>query len=39
MGKQNLADELLNEGAEKLLTQMTNDELLHFVQLDSKQLE
>jgi non-specific serine/threonine protein kinase len=39
MGKQNLADELLNEGAEKLLTQMTNDELLNFVKLDITQME
>ncbi len=39
MEKQSLADELLNEGAEKLLTQMTNDELLNFVRLDIKQME
>ncbi|MFA6931663.1 MAG: DEAD/DEAH box helicase, partial [Lentisphaeria bacterium] len=39
MDKQNLADELLNEGAEKLLTQMTNDELLNFVKLDINQME
>ena len=37
--KQNLADELLGAGAEKLLTQMSNEELLNFIKLDSKQLE
>jgi superfamily II DNA or RNA helicase len=39
MEKQSLAEELLGAGAEKLLTQMSNAELLNFVQLDSKQLE
>jgi len=39
MDKQHLADELLNEGAEKLLTQMTNAELLDFVKLDIHQME
>ncbi|OGV32503.1 MAG: hypothetical protein A2020_11965 [Lentisphaerae bacterium GWF2_45_14] len=32
--KKDLADSLLSEGAEKLLTNMNNDELLKFVELD-----
>ncbi len=32
--KKDLADSLLTEGAEKLLTDMNNDELLKFVELD-----
>jgi len=32
--KKDLADSLLSEGAEKLLTDMNNDELLKFVELD-----
>lgn len=32
--KKNLADSLLTEGAEKLLTEMNNDELIKFVELD-----
>jgi len=32
--KKGLADSLLSEGAEKLLTDMNNDELLKFVELD-----
>ncbi len=39
MSKQNLADELLNEGAEKLLTAMNDDELLDFVKLDISTME
>jgi len=34
MSKQNLADELLASGAEKLLANMSNDELMNFVKLD-----
>jgi non-specific serine/threonine protein kinase len=32
--KQQLADNVLQEGGEKLLTEMSNDELLRFVSLD-----
>ncbi|MFK7819985.1 MAG: DEAD/DEAH box helicase, partial [Planctomycetaceae bacterium] len=32
--KQELADEILSEGAEKLLTEMSDDELLSFVAID-----
>jgi non-specific serine/threonine protein kinase len=35
-GKKGLARELLEEGGEKLLTEMSNDELLRFVSLDIK---
>lgn len=34
--KKGLARELLEEGGEKLLTEMSNDELLRFVALDIK---
>ncbi len=34
MSKQGLADELLAGGADKILTEMSNDELLNLVQLD-----
>ncbi len=37
--KQHLADSLLGEGAEKLLTEMSNDELVQFVNLDITTLE
>ncbi len=37
--KRNLADELLSEGAEKLLTAMSNEELLDFVKLDINTVE
>jgi len=37
--KQILADDLLGEGAEKLLTKMNNDELMDFVRLDINHLE
>lgn len=37
--KQTLADDLLSEGAEKLLTKMNNDELMDFVRLDINHLE
>lgn len=37
--KQNMADELLSDGAEKLLTNMSNDELLNFVKLDLTSME
>lgn len=37
--KQNLADELLRGGAEKLLTDMNNDELLNLVKLDIASME
>jgi non-specific serine/threonine protein kinase len=39
MDKQNLADELLSEGAEKLLTSMSDAELLDFVKLDINTME
>ncbi len=39
MDKQNLSDALLNDGSEKLLTSMSNDELLDFVKLDINTLE
>jgi non-specific serine/threonine protein kinase len=39
MSKQEMADALLSGGAESLLTNMTNDELLKFVSLDIKTLE
>lgn len=38
MDKQNLADEILSEGAEKLLTSMNNEELINFVKLDIKSM-
>ncbi|MGI5867916.1 MAG: DEAD/DEAH box helicase [Kiritimatiellia bacterium] len=37
--KQELADALLADGTEKLLTEMSNDELVRFVQLDLATLE
>lgn len=37
--KQHLADEILSEGAEKLLTAMSNDELLNFIKLDINSME
>ena len=37
--KQALADDLLSDGAEKLLTSMSNEELLDFVHLDMKKIE
>jgi len=36
--KKDLADSLLSEGAEKLLTDMNNEELLKFVELDVKSI-
>ena len=36
--KKDLADSLLSEGAEKLLTDMDNEELLKFVELDVKSI-
>jgi len=39
MDKQNLSDTLLNEGSEKLLTSMSNDELMNFIKLDINTLE
>ena len=36
--KKDLADSLLSEGAEKLLTDMSNEELLKFVELDVKSI-
>ena len=39
MDKQNLSDALLNEGSEKLLTSMSNDELMDFVKLDINTVE
>jgi len=39
MSKQEMADALLSGGAESLLTNMTNDELMKFVSLDMKTLE
>ena len=36
--KKDLADSLLSQGAEKLLTDMNNDELLKFVELDLKSM-
>jgi non-specific serine/threonine protein kinase len=36
--KQGLAEELLGESGEKLLTEMSNRELLEFIKLDSAQL-
>ncbi|MDD5727791.1 MAG: DEAD/DEAH box helicase [Victivallales bacterium] len=36
--KNDLADSLLSEGAEKLLTDMNNEELLKFVELDVKSI-
>lgn len=32
--KQNLADEISSDGAETMLTEMSDDELLRFVSLD-----
>ena len=37
--KQHLADALLGDGTEKLLTEMSNDELIRFVKLDLATLE
>ena len=37
--KKALADDILNSGAEKLLTQMNNKELLDFIKLDVKGAE
>ncbi len=37
--KQHLADALLSDGTEKLLTEMSNDELIRFVKLDLTTLE
>lgn len=39
MSKQEMADALLSGGAETLLTNMTNDELMQFVSLDMKTME
>lgn len=39
MSKQEMADALLGSGAETLLTNMTNDELMKFVALDIKTME
>ncbi len=39
MDKQNLSDALLTEGSEKLLTSMSNDELMDFVKLDINTLD
>ena len=35
-GKSALADDILGEGAERLMTEMNNSELLRFVALDIK---
>ena len=35
-GKTSLAEDILGEGAERLLTEMNNSELLRFVALDIK---
>ncbi len=37
--KQQLADDVLHGGGEKLLTEMSNDELLNLVQLEPFNLE
>lgn len=37
--KQRLSDDLLSEGAEKLVTNMSNDEVLNLVKLDINQME
>jgi SNF2 family DNA or RNA helicase len=36
MSKRALAEEIMGEGAERLLTEMSNSELLQFVSLDMK---